>query len=100
MSEGKEKPVNLVKQLAEDSLLSVMKKMEIDDTAANREDILALALNGLPTKYITSGGGRLYAELIENYKVQYQTDILSSLTRAAIKVKNRPRGSNTAGENK
>ena len=92
MPEGRERPINLVMQIAEDLLPSVMKKLEVEDTADNREDILALALNNLPTKYVTSSEGRLYAELVNNFKVQYQTDVLSSLTRAAIKVKGRPRG--------
>ncbi|MCL1896911.1 MAG: late competence development ComFB family protein [Clostridiales bacterium] len=91
MPEGRERPINLVMQIAEDLLPSVMKKLEVEDTADNREDILALALNNLPTKYVTSSEGRLYAELVNNFKVQYQTDVLSSLTRAAIKVKGRPR---------
>ncbi|MDR3305089.1 MAG: late competence development ComFB family protein [Clostridiales Family XIII bacterium] len=92
MVEGKEKPVNLVKLIAEDMLPSVMRKMDIADTAENKEDILALALNSLPTKYVTSGGGKLYAQLIENYKTQYETDVIAGLTKAGMKVKSKPRG--------
>ena len=98
MADGKEKPINLVKQIAEDLLPSVLKKMHVEDTPENREDIMALALNKLPTKYVTSVSGRLYGELIDNFKVQYQTDVLSSLTRAAIQVKDRPRGAGVTGE--
>ena len=98
MPEGRERPINLVKQIAEDLLPSLMKKIDVEDTAENREDILALALNSLPPKYVTSSEGRLYAELINNYKVQYQTDVLASLTRAAIKVKDKPRGEDARGE--
>jgi competence protein ComFB len=93
MGGGKERPVNLVKLIAEDLLPSVRRKMDIEDTQANREDVLALALNSLPTKYVTSGGGKLYAELINTYKIQYETDVIQSLTKACMKVKNRPRGS-------
>ena len=95
---GKEKPTNLVKQIAVDLLPSVFKSIGLEDTPANREDILALALNKLPVKYVTTGGGRLYAESIENFKVQLETDVLSGLIRAAIQVKDRPRGSIAAGE--
>ncbi|MDR0874710.1 MAG: late competence development ComFB family protein [Clostridiales Family XIII bacterium] len=97
MREGREKPVNLVKLIAEDMLPSVMKKMDIEDTQANREDVLALALNQLPTKYVTGAGGKLYAELINTYKIQYETDVISSLTKASMKVKNRPRGCSDPG---
>lgn len=98
MPEGREKPINLVKQIAEDLLPSVMKKLGVEDTESNREDILALALNSLPPKYVTSSGGRLYAGQIENFKVQYETDVMAGLTRAAIKVKERPRGDGAHGE--
>jgi competence protein ComFB len=97
MGTNKERPVNLVKLIAEDLLPSVLKKMDIEDTQANREDVLALALNQLPTKYVTSGGGKLYVELINTYKIQYETDVITSLTKAAMKVKNKPRGSSAPG---
>lgn len=89
---GKEKPKNLVKQIAVDLLPVVLENIGLDDTAENREDTLALALNKLPNKYVTSGGGRLYAEMIDNFKTQYYSDVLSCLTRAAIQVKEKPRG--------
>ena len=95
---GKEKPINLVKQIAVDLLPSVLKNTGLEDTSDNREDILALALNKLPVKYVTTGGGRLYAECIENFRVQLETDILSSLIRAAMQVKGTPRGSKAVGE--
>jgi len=63
----------------------------VEDTQENREDILALALNKLPTKYVTSGGGKMYAQMIDNFKTQYETDVLASLTRAAMTVKSKPR---------
>ena len=91
MSVLKERPANLVKMIAEDLLPSLMSKLDIEDTPENREDILALALNNLPTKYVTTEGGKLYAQLIENYRVQYETDVLASLVKAGFKVKERPR---------
>ena len=95
---GREKPTNLVKQIAVDLLPSVFKNIDLEDTPVNREDILALALNKLPVKYVTTGGGRLYSLSIENFRVQYEADVLSSLIRAAIQVKANPRGYKTAGE--
>ena len=95
---GKEKPTNLIKQIAVDLLPSVFKSVGLDDTAANREDILALALNKLPVKYVTTGSGRLYASSIENFRVQYEADVLASLIRAAMQVKDMPRGSKKTGE--
>jgi len=91
MSEGQEKPINVVKEIALDLLPGVLRKLDVDDTAANREDILALALNRLPQKYVTTSYGKLYAEMINNFRVQYETDVLTSLTKAAIIVRERPR---------
>jgi competence protein ComFB len=93
----KEKPVNVVKLIAEEQLLSVMEKLGVGDTPESREDILALALNDLPTKYVNTQGGKLYTQLVENYRVQYETDVLRSLTKAALKVKEKPRSSDYGG---
>ena len=95
---AKEKPINVVKDIALDLLSSVMKKMDVEDTPENREDVIALALNNLPQKYVTTSGGRLYAEMINTYKRQYETDVLMSLTKAAIQVKNRPREQGEASD--
>ena len=92
MTVEKERPFNLVRGIAEELLPSVLHRLEVEDTPENREDILALALNKLPTKYVTTGEGKMYSQIIENYKVQYETDVLASLTRAAITVKSKPRG--------
>jgi Late competence development protein ComFB. len=100
MTEGKEKPINVVKEIALDFLPGVMKNVGLEDTPENREDILALALNKLQQKYVTTSSGRVYAEMINNFRTQYQTDILSMLTKAAITVKERPRGSDTSREEK
>ncbi|MDR1815287.1 MAG: late competence development ComFB family protein [Clostridiales Family XIII bacterium] len=91
MAYGSGEPINLILQMATDMLPAVLKKVGVEDTAENREDVLALALNALPSKYITSGGGKSYTQLIENYRHQYEADVLMSLTRAAVKVKECPR---------
>ena len=91
MERMKEKPINVVKDIALDLLPSVMKKIDVEDTPENCEDILALALNKLPQKYVTTGGGRAFTEMINNFRVQFETDVLTSLTRAALQVKSRPR---------
>lgn len=93
-----EKPTNLVKLVAVDCLPAVIKRVGVEDTPENREDILALALNRLPVKYVTSGEGKLYSEMIDNFKVQFETDILAGLTRAAIQVKGKPRRAGSVGE--
>ncbi|MDR0853984.1 MAG: late competence development ComFB family protein [Clostridiales Family XIII bacterium] len=91
MGKNREKPMNLVRILAEDLLPSVMQKMGVPDTEENREDILALTLNSLPTKYVNTDGGRLYAQLVDVYRLQYESDVIIGLTRASKKVLEKPR---------
>jgi competence protein ComFB len=88
-----ERPINIVRTVAEEILSSVMKKLGVEDTDENREDILALTLNSIPSKYVTTESGKQYAQLVDVYKLQHETDITASLTRAALKVLRKPRGS-------
>jgi hypothetical protein len=88
-----ERPVNLVRNIAEEMLPSVMAKLGVEDNEANREDILAITLNAIPSKYVTTESGKQYAQLVEVYRLQYEADITAGLTKAAIKVMQKPRGS-------
>ena len=89
----KESVFNLTKALAEEMISSVMKKLDLEETKENREDVLALALNYLPSKYVTTDEGRQYAKLVEVYRIQYESDVLTALTKASMKVKKKPRSS-------
>lgn len=82
---------NLTKALTEEMLSIVMSKMNIKETRENREDVLALALNYLPAKYVTTDEGRQYSKLIEMYRAQYESDVVTALTKACIKIKDHPR---------
>ena len=86
-----DKPVNIVKILAEDLLPDIMEKMGVPDTIENREDILALTLNAIPTQYVTTDKGKLYAQYVNVYRAQYETDLTAGLTKASITVLARPR---------
>ena len=52
-------------------------------------DVMALALNGIPAKYVVSRKGALFAK-IASYGMQYKTDILSSVTQACMVVEKSP----------
>jgi competence protein ComFB len=86
-----ERPINLVKIIAEELLPSVMEKMDVPNTESNRVDVLALALNQLPTKYVTTDEGKQYAKLVDVYKTQYELDVITSLTKACMRVTQKPR---------
>ena len=54
-----------------------------------QNDVLALALNRMPPKYVVSKKGALFAK-IASYGNQYKTDIFSNLTHACVVVKDSP----------
>ncbi|MCL2084461.1 MAG: late competence development ComFB family protein [Oscillospiraceae bacterium] len=55
-----------------------------------RLDIMALALNNLKPHYVVSEKGELYAR-VGKMDYQYAIDVVTEITTAAQKVKDRPR---------
>lgn len=88
--ERNEHLINVSEVLVKEKLLRVMGKMNVCSCEACANNVLALTLNALPTKYVTTDGGEQYSQL-ELYKKQYETDVLSALTRACVRVKVSPR---------
>jgi len=82
--------INLAEVLAKEQLSMVMSRMNVCNCSTCTNDILALALNSLPTKYVTTDAGKQYLQ-IEMYKKQYETDVLAALTRACVRIKACPR---------
>ena len=82
--------INLTERLAREKVEEVMEKINVCDCPTCTNDVLALALNSLPNKYVTTDKGRLHL-LLEIYKKQYETDIIAALTRASVRVKVSPR---------
>jgi len=82
--------VNVAEVLAREKLLLVMERMKVCTCRTCANDVLALALNSLPTKYVTTDAGKQYFQL-DIYKKQYEMDILAALTKACVRVKAAPR---------
>jgi len=53
-------------------------------------DIAAKALNDLPPQYVVTKKGVVYSK-INNLKVQFEVDVISAITKAAVLVKRYPR---------
>lgn len=53
-------------------------------------DIASKALNDLPPKYIVTKSGELYSK-VNSLKTQFEVDIISAITKAAVLVKRNPR---------
>jgi competence protein ComFB len=77
---------DVVKQMIDE----VLEDMNFCSCDKCRMDILAIALNDLPPKYIVTNKGELFTK-INALKQQFEVDVISSLTKAAILVKRKPR---------
>ncbi len=53
-------------------------------------DIAAIALNDLPPKYTVTEKGELYSK-VNALRNQFEVDIISAITKAAVLVKRNPR---------
>ena len=82
--------INLAEILVNEKIGLVMEKMKVCSCKTCVNDVLALTLNLLPTKYVTIDKSRQPVQL-ETYKKQYETDILAALTKACVRVKASPR---------
>jgi competence protein ComFB len=82
--------VNLSEVLTKELLPSVMERMDVCTCPVCTGNVLALALNTLPTKYVTTDEGKQYTQL-EVYKRQNELDVMAALTRACVRVKDSPR---------
>jgi competence protein ComFB len=82
--------VNLSEMLTKELLPSIMERMDVCTCPVCTGNVLALALNTLPTKYVTTDEGKQYTQL-EVYKRQNELDVIAALTRACVRVKSSPR---------
>lgn len=81
---------NLMETLVEDKYDDVKDSLACCPCEECRNDIIALTLNQLPTKYVVSIQGVLYSKL-SMLGAQYSTDVIAALTRASEIVGTHPR---------
>lgn len=89
LSESKHNVFNVVELLAYEAVADVMDRMEMCTCSQCTSDVLALALNSLPQKYVTSDAGKQYIQL-NAYKKQFETDVEIALMKASMTVKAAP----------
>lgn len=81
---------NTMEDLVEEHIDAVMAAMECCGCAKCRLDVMALALNSLPCKYVATEKGAMFAK-VDHMMMQMDTDVISALSSAAAKVKGRPK---------
>ena len=83
-----------IKNYMEEIVFNQMKDVLTDINMCTCEkcllDIAAIALNDLPPKYIVTEKGELYSK-INALGQQFEVDVVSAITKAAVLVKRRPR---------
>jgi len=82
---------NYMKDIVEDVMPSVMKALpDVCKCERCEMDIMAYALNLLPTKYVVTHTGQLYSKL-HLMHMQFDADVVTAITRGAKMVAKSPR---------
>jgi competence protein ComFB len=89
LSNQKYRVINVVEIIARDNVPGMMDRMDMCTCSKCACDVLAIALNALPTKYVTTDAGKQYIQL-QTYKKQFETDVEIALMRACLTVKEAP----------
>ncbi|HNR03479.1 MAG TPA: late competence development ComFB family protein [Bacillota bacterium] len=68
----------------------ILKSIDVCKCDKCKLDIIALALNSLPSKYVVSAKGELYAKVSE-LEQQFDIDVGTAIIKAAFLVNENPR---------
>ncbi|HZK18478.1 MAG TPA: late competence development ComFB family protein [Clostridia bacterium] len=68
----------------------ILKQMDVCKCEKCRADIIAIALNNLPPKYVVTEMGQLYAK-VKELEQQFAVDVQSAVVKAALIVKDNPK---------
>ncbi|GLG02445.1 hypothetical protein Alches_24860 [Alicyclobacillus hesperidum subsp. aegles] len=77
----------LATQLLQDSEIYDLLKCKCEQCIS---DVLAMALNRLPARYVTTDTGRVFVNASYYLHPQLQSDIVTELTRSALQVSSHP----------
>jgi len=81
---------NYMEEVVYELFDDILKDLNICTCDKCKMDIVAIALNQLPAKYIVTEKGELYSR-INTLRQQFEVDVISAITRAAVLVKRSPR---------
>jgi competence protein ComFB len=81
---------NFMEEIVFHSMDDVLKDINMCKCEICRMDIAAKALNDLPPQYVVTVKGEVYSK-INNLKTQFEVDVISAITKAAVLVKRYPR---------
>lgn len=80
---------NYMEDVVLNNLNLLLEKEDMCKCEKCKLDIMALALNKLPSKYVVTQRGRIYTKLAE-LELQFKADVVRELTKAIEVVKKNP----------
>lgn len=80
---------NYMEEIVLSTIDDILKDINMCKCSRCKLDIAAKALNDLPPQYIVTQKGEIYSK-INNLKTQFEVDVISAITKAAILVKRNP----------
>lgn len=80
---------NYMEEIVWSSMDDILEDINVCNCDRCKIDIAAKALNDLPPQYIVTKKGEIYSK-INNLKAQFEVDVISAITKAAILVKRNP----------
>jgi competence protein ComFB len=86
--------INFMEEAARRSLGEMLAEpayLDFEPTPKEKLDVLAIALNRLPPRYVVTEQGYLFTRADE-LRQQFKTDLLVELARAIDQVRKNPRG--------
>jgi len=81
---------NYMEEVVDGLFDDILKDLNVCSCEKCRMDIMAIALNQLPAKYIVTEKGELYSK-INTLRQQFEVDVIAAITKAAVLVKRTPR---------
>lgn len=81
---------NYIEFLVENLILDIMENSNVCTCDHCKMDVMAISLNNLPTKYVVTQKGVLYAKLT-SLQAQFEADVVTEIVKACAIVKNNPR---------
>lgn len=80
---------NYMEEIVFDMLDDILHDMNVCTCDRCRVDVAAKALNDLPPQYVVTRKGEVFSK-INNLRAQFEVDVISAITKAAILVKRNP----------
>lgn len=81
---------NVMEDIVSQEINAILPRLNCCTCEKCRMDILAIALNALPPRYVVTEKGQMYAKLDELNQT-FNTGVITALTVAAQSVRERPR---------